>query len=402
MKVWLINATKKRVIKELRQILHAHPRYRADSENVTNKYSFEERPQRGIIVNSSSADRVRLSADNYVGRLSSFCMLAPVENAPGTTIEWVRENFNVLEQTSPRRDVFPSPPGVYNVVVKSVPDEARKVPGQFTVEPLLTERNEPLITFVSSGDKEAQISRRDLYPGSVRLWLDGRRALVSGVDYEVDHESGEITFLKETPTGSVVFADYRYVMPVQGPFLYEKEQVNLDAVPGAVIAFGDRAQDCDKQAIVITDERTDVAEVYGGKYEVTFDLICFARDSEDREKLTDYVIMKFLEIQNSLGFEGLELLDIAPGGENEEIYNNETEEYYYETSVSLSIRVDWEVYVPLPITIVRAENTSREAEQQHGYLDGSFPLDLLRSSDQLGSIGVNVSIGRDLSFERVR
>jgi len=402
MKVWLINATKKRVIKELRKILYDHPRYRSDSENVTNKYSFEERPQRGIIVNSASADRVRLSADNYVGRLSSFCMLAPVENAPGTTIEWVRENFNVLERVSPRRDVFPAPSGVYNILVNSVPDEARKVPGEFVVEPLLTEINEPLITFTSSGDKEAQISRRNLYPGSVRLWLDGRRALVPGTDFITDYETGEVTFLKETPTGGVIYADYRYVMPTQGPFHYEREQVNLDAVPGVVIAFGDRPQECDKQCVVVTDERTDVAEVYGGKYEVAFELIVFARDAEDREKLADYVIVKVLEIQNSLGFEGLELLDIAPGGENEEVYNSDTDEYYYETTVSLSLRVDWEVYVPLPITVIRAENTSRAAEVEHGYLDGSYPLDLLRSTGQLGAAGVGVSIGRDLTYERVR
>ncbi len=402
MKVWLINATKERVIKELRQILQAHPRYRADSENVTNKYSFPERPQRGIIVNSASADRVKLSADNYVGRLSSFVMLAPTGNSPGTTVEWVRENFNVLEQTSPKRDVFPSPPGVYTIRVNTLPDEARNVPGQFVIDPVLTETNEPLITFTTAGDKEAQISRGNIYPGSVRLWLDGKRALVPNVDYTVDDATGEVTFLKDTPTGSVVYADYRYIMPRQGPFFFEKEKVNLDVIPGAVIAFGDRAQDGDCQSVVVTEERTDVAEVYGGKYEVNFELVVFARDAEDREKLTDYVIIKFLEIQNSLGFEGLELLDISPGGESEEIYNSETEEYYYETSVSLSLRVDWEIYVPLPVVISRTEMTSRESELQTGYLDGTYTLDMLQKTDSLGALGINLSVGRELSFERVR
>jgi hypothetical protein len=402
MKVWLINATKKRVIKEVRKILYDHPRYRADSENVVNKYSFEERPQRGVIVNSASADRVRLSADNYVGRLSSFVMLAPVENAPGTTLEWVRENFTVLESVSPKRDVFPSPPGVYNITIKSVPDEAHRTPGEFVVDPLLTETNEPLIRFQSAGDKEAQLSRGHIYPGSVRLWLDGRRGLVPGVDFIVDHDTGEITFLRDTPTGGFIYADYRYVMPQQGPFQYQREQVNLDAIPGAILAFGDRPQDCDKQCVQVTDERTDVAEIYGGKYEVAFELTVFSRDAEDREKLSDYITIKLLEIQNSLGFEGLELLDIAPGGESEEIYNAETDEYYYEMTLSLSLRVDWEVHVPLPVTVSRAETTSQVAEQEHGYLDGSYPLDLLRNADQLGVIGYNVAIGRDLTFERVR
>lgn len=402
MKVWLINATKKRVIREIRKILHDHPRYRADSENVVNKYSFEERPQRGVIVNSASADRVKLSADNYVGRLSSFVMLAPVENAPGTTLEWVRENFNVLEQVSPRRDVFPAPSGVYNITIKSVPDEARSTPGEFVVDPLLTETNEPLIRFSSSGDRDAQLSRGHIYPGSVRLWLDGRRGLVPGVDFVVDHDTGEVTFLRDTPTGGIIYADYRYVMPQQGPFQYSREQVHLDAIPGAILAFGDRPQDCDKQCVVVTEERTDVAEVYGGKYEVNFELTVFSRDSEDREKLSDYITIKVLEIQNALGFEGLELLDISPGGESEEIYNAETDEYYYEMTLSLALRVDWEIHIPLPVTVSRAETTSQAAEQEHGYLDGSYPLDLLKHADQLGAIGVNVAIGRDLTFERIR
>ena len=72
---WMTNATKKRIIREIRQILYDHPRYRADYQNVQNKYSFSERPQRGVIINSTSGDRVRLSADNYMGCLSSFCML---------------------------------------------------------------------------------------------------------------------------------------------------------------------------------------------------------------------------------------------------------------------------------------------------------------------------------------
>ena len=93
MKNFLTNPTKKRVIREIKRILYDHPRYRADSENVQNKFSFDERPQRGVIVNGTSADRVRLSADNYVGRLSSYVMLTNVENFPGTSLEWVRENY---------------------------------------------------------------------------------------------------------------------------------------------------------------------------------------------------------------------------------------------------------------------------------------------------------------------
>ncbi len=401
MKLCLTNSTKERIIREIRHILYGHPRYRPDSENVYNKYSFKERRQRGVIVNGTSADRVRLSADNYMGRLSSFCMLAPVGDHPGTTIEWVRENFNVLERVSMRRDVFPTPPGVYAITVKSLPDEARGVPGQFEVQPILTQINEPLITFTSSGDSEAQVSRDNIYPGSLRLWLDGRRPLVEDVDYSIDYSTGAVTFLRDTPTGMVVYADYRYRVDPSGPFPFEKEKVNLDAVPGVVLAFGDRCQDGDQMAVVITDERTDVAEVYGGKYEVSFDLIAFSRDSEDREKLSDYIIIKFLEIQNALGYEGIELVDIAPGGENEDVYNAGLDEYYYESTIHLSVRVDWEVYVPLPVVVSRAEMTSKASETEHGYLDGTYVLDMLKLGGPLDVVGFPGTLGGRPFFERL-
>lgn len=401
---WMTNVTKKRIIREIRQILYDHPRYRADHQNVVNKYSFKERPQRGVIVNSTSGDRVRLSADNYMGCLSSFCMLTWVHEKPGTTLEWVRENNNLLEQISPKRDVFPSPPGVYFIDIKKVPDEARTVPGEFTVEPVLTVSNEPIILFSSSGITEAQISRDNLYNGSVRLWLDGRKQLIRGVDYNVDEASGAITFLRPTPTGYAVHADYRYTTGVLGPYYFNRGESNVDAIPGAVLAFGDRCQECDTQAIVITDERTDVANVYGGKFEISFELIAFVKgDAEDREKLSDYIIHSILNIQNRLGYEGLELLDISPGGENEEIYNAEDDTYYYESSISLSIRVDWETWIPLPIVIERAELTSRDAEQMFGWMSGDTPDDLLQASSSfVGLDNIPVVVGKQIYFERMR
>ena len=123
MKNWLTNATKKRIIQEIKKILYEHPRYRDDSNNVTAQYAFTQRPQRGVIINNTTADRIRLQADNYIGRLSSFCMLAPVKDQPGTSLEWVRENFNILEQVKHDRSVFPSPPGVYIVTIQTVPDD---------------------------------------------------------------------------------------------------------------------------------------------------------------------------------------------------------------------------------------------------------------------------------------
>src|ERR1700735_1014195 len=268
----MTNALKKRMIRELRKILYDHPRYRLDSNNVQNKFSFEERPQRGIIVNNASADQVKLSADNFMGVMNSFVMLTNVENKSGNTLEWAHENALLLGQYSPRRDIFPSPPGVYILEVTRLPDDAHSVPGLFTIEPFLFVENEPLITFSSSSYFEAQLTHDCVYPGSLRLWLNNRRALLPTTDFSVDYETGAVTFLRATPTGGTIHADYYYKIESQGPFPFDYEASNETAIPGTVLAFGDRAELGDQMAIKIGSRRREVANVFGGKFETTFEL----------------------------------------------------------------------------------------------------------------------------------
>lgn len=402
MKNFLSNPIKKRIIEEIKGILASHPKYKDSVDGVQNKFSFEERPQRGVIVNNLSADKMALSADNYIGRLNSFCMLAKVENKPGTTLEWIRENVPLLESISPRRDIFPSHPGSYVISIKSIPDISSDIPGKFTVEPILEVIAEPLLVFQDSDSSDAQLTREGIYPGSVRLWLDGKRALLPGIDFSIDYESGLITFLKSTPAGSFVSADYKYRIPTQGPFPFYSEREDHTSIPGVVLAFGDRFQLGDEQAIVITDRRVEVAEVYGGKFEINLDLLAFTRDSTDREKFSSYIITKFLEIQNDLGNDGIDLLDISPGGEDEETYIEGSDDLYYESSISLSLRVDWELNYPLPVSVWRAEMTSKTKETSTGYLDGSFVLDSLRVGDNLDILAAKTYIGRKTTFEFIR
>ena len=405
MKNWLTSATKERVIHELRQILRAHPKYEKDSENVQNKFSFEQQPQRGIIVNNTTADMVRLAADNYVGQLKSFVMLAPVKNYHGTSLEWVHENFTILEGISPDRSVFPISPGVYIVKVVTLPNDARNIPGQFTVDPITTVLNEPLIFFTSSIDQYARLSYPNVYQGSVRLSLNNKRALIPGVDYSVNYlaedNTTEITFLQPTPAGDSVYANYRYSLPQQGPYQFYRDWADTASIPGAVLAFGDRTQLNDEMAVVVTGTRTEVAEVYGGKFEVTFSLVVFARDSLERERMSDYVVAKVLERQNILGFEGLELLNISPGGESEEVYNAEIDEYYYQSEVTLSMRVDWETWIPIPMVIDRVDLTSEAQANKLGFLNNNITYDLLQVATELGVTGFPVKIGKKLTYERL-
>ncbi len=401
MKNWLTNATKKKIINEIKGVLYTHPKYRNDVNNVQNKFSFDERPQRGVIINGTSAERVRLSADNYMGTLSSFCMLTYFDQKPSYSIEWVKENNNELERLDPRRTKFPSQPGSYIITVDKLPDKARQVPGEFSVTPHYTVHGEPVIFFTSTSSTEGQISRDKIYPGSLRLWLDNRKQLIVNTDYTINYDTGEILFLKDVPIGYSVHADYRYEGFTTKSHYFDYEGTNISAIPGCVICFGDRIEICDKHIIVITDERTDVARIYGGKFEVSLELIAFSRDSEDREKFSDFIIHQLWDRQSSLGYEGIELIDLSPGGENEEVYNETDDSYFYESSISLSLRVDWETWIPLPAVVSRTELVSKSAEDEKGWLDGTLDLDLVKTSNLLNSQSLPVLIGKHLSFERI-
>lgn len=397
MKNWLTNATKTRVIGELRKILLSHPLYADSAKDVRNKFSFPERPNRGVIVNSTSADRVKLSSDNYVGRIKSFCMLTWFQNFPGTSIEWVTENKTVLESVDPTRSVFPAHPGVYLIEIKSVPDLAKDIPGEFEVEVIKTVFDEYLLVFGSDNDLFASLSNTGVYEGSLSLWLDGKIKLIEGSDYSFDIDKNEIVFLLPTISGSYVVADYRYSDGIKTAYPFKANESNISAIPGATIAFGERCVVGDKQAVVVTDQRVETADVYGGKFEINFELIAFTRDSEDREKFSDYIVVKFLELQNQLGFEGLELLEITPAGESEESFNDTSDEYWYDSSISLSLRVDWETYSPLPISLSYITLSTPEQEKI-----GRMNKDVKTSINAVVNPEViPVAIGRELTFERL-
>jgi len=87
---FLVNATKNRVISELKEAFACHPNFK-DLE-VLNKFPYEERLQEGIIIRNSSAGRVPLSADNFQGSVCGYTAVAGHSGSPSKSIEWVRED----------------------------------------------------------------------------------------------------------------------------------------------------------------------------------------------------------------------------------------------------------------------------------------------------------------------
>jgi hypothetical protein len=86
---YLIGALKRRLILELQDSFSRHAIYQKITPFIQNKFAFSERPQFGIVVKGSSANKVQLSADNFIGTVQSHVMLAYVDQ-PAHPIEWHR------------------------------------------------------------------------------------------------------------------------------------------------------------------------------------------------------------------------------------------------------------------------------------------------------------------------
>lgn len=376
---WMTHHTKRRFMAELKSMLQNHPRYVEDVQNVVNKFGYKERASRGIIINSTSAERVRLSADNYIGRQKSFVVMSPYRNSKGTSIEFVNENMPALEAINPNRNVFPTPPGFFVISIDSLPNDGTGEPGYFTLKQYLSAEDPSLLTFNDSRDFIAYLSHQNIYPGSVQIYFDDRIRLIPDVDYTVDYGTSEIRFLKDTPTGYTVSAKYRHGYGEDRKLEFHRNAYQTEIVPGVVLAFGDRATIGDQVSIRINESRVETADVYGGKFEVNLELLTYSKDASDREQLVDYVTTSILGRQMALIDSGIELMEVSPGSDAEETFNPETDEYYYEQSISVQLRVDWMIMIPLMLDNVDIEMTSAEMDRTRGHLDGTYTYDLLKA-----------------------
>lgn len=87
---YLINATKHRVILELKDVFSRHPAYK--NLEIYNRFPYTERIQEGVVVKNSSASRMPLSADNFQGSVYSLTTFAKHKDNKGLSLEWVKED----------------------------------------------------------------------------------------------------------------------------------------------------------------------------------------------------------------------------------------------------------------------------------------------------------------------
>lgn len=386
---YLVQALKRRLILELKDSFGRHPVYQKITPFIQNRFSFEERPQYGIVVKGSSTSKVVLSGDNFVGNLQSHVMLAYV-GQEANPIEWVREDLKVVA----KHRGMPTLPGVYYIEILSAPTNPGES-GYFIVDPLLTVNDEPVLLFQSGVEREAQLQRAPA-PNTLRLFENRNYLLREGVDYTVNYQTGAISLISTFGSGSTLSADYRYPGDSIGPVEFMWNTANSTTLPGVVMAFGKRAEAQQKVAVVVYSDRVDAALVYGGKNEVSFDLDVIARDPTQMEEISDLVQMYLVKRKSSLEFEGIELLDVAMGGEGEELADEAGENFFYQASMSVQLRADWEFHVPLPLTISKVTPVRHE-----GGVDPNGQSGILQVAGDLFFLSQDAVTRRSDDYERI-
>jgi hypothetical protein len=331
---FLTEATRRRFIKELRGYWSLHPRYQDLVDNIQGKYSFEERPQFGIILKTGSATKVQFSPDNYMGVVQSYVALARIPGYIGVSVEWVREDSLAIVANKGR---FPAPAGVYYCEMTGE--------DEFHIDPLLDVRDERVtMTNLSEGSIQ-----NVPFAGSLRVFeMPSGRLLRPGVDYFVQPD--EVTILLATPllSGQALSSDYRYAGISTGPWKVEPQAGINKAIPGVVMVFGRRYQKGDRWAILISEKRESAYLEYGGKWELSIDIDIIARDVNSQAEISDQTTMFLWAIlRPQLSTEGLEIMDVSMGGESEEVYDENGDDYFYTSSISLTVQTDWFMMVPI-------------------------------------------------------
>jgi hypothetical protein len=342
---FLTSALVNRIIKELRGFWGTNPKYPDIVTNIQGKYSFETRPQHGIVVKVGSANHVRLAADNFMGTIQSYVALSKVVGYQGVSCEWVREDSLALQGNN---GSFPSPAGVYYVEMTEN--------DQFYVDPLLEVRNER-VTMLSASEGVLQ---QTPYTNSLRLVeVPSGRLLVLDTDYTLGTDGMTVYLVSPLPSRFALSATYRYAGTTTGPWEAKPYMGYNKAIPGVVMVFGHRGVKGDRFAVLVNPTREDAYLEYGGKWDLTVDIDIIARDPYAQRELADMSAMfLWAQLRNNIIDQGLDITDVSMGGEVEEVFDENADDYFYNSSISMTLQTDWFSFIPLaPRILTVAQET---------------------------------------------
>lgn len=363
---------------ELRHFWALHPKYKDLVNNIQGKYSFEERPQHGIIVKTSGGNHVILSPDHYVGVVESYTYLARVQNYPGVAIEWVREDPVAIQKNG---GVFPSPPGVYYIELTEEEE--------FYVDPLYDVQHEQ-VTMLSQTHGQVQ---NPFLKGTLRLYeAPSGFLLTEGINYTSDPQTGLITLTTALTGGRWLSADYRYPGSSSGPHKIYPMHANNAVIPGVVLAFGHRNGKGDRLAVVVQSTREAAALEYGGQWSISLDFDVMARDVFAQQEILDFSVMFIMGVlRGRLSTEGIEMQDISLGGESEEVHDENGDDYFYNASFSLTVQTEWSIHVPVGPQLRRVLPFTTDQARAYSTL----------TDDEIAKVNTNIQLLESLGLEAV-
>lgn len=338
-----IHELKVKVISYLKERLSGHPLFK-NTQIVYNHHPDLEREKTSILVTGSSADYIRLSPDNFLTTECGTVSLATVDVQPGKFIHWATKNCT--EQLP--AGVDPVDPGVYYLRVTEVCEQDR----EFTVAVKVLRRvDDEEVLFNYAGESQVLLEVAPMRGCSLSL-RENHRRLEPDVDYTLDENTGVITFVpgKEPTLGTRILATYTYI---DTSVTYGPEQVNfntasLSLLPGVIVAFSDNPIVGDTMVVIVTEEREQVALVFGGRVGITLNFQTKAMDTPTAEKIADLVVTELQgPIKMRLELEDIPTSEIDISGESQDMEDATEGNPAYFFDLSANYETEWHYRVPL-------------------------------------------------------
>jgi len=369
------NALKKKLTLIFQEIFDKHPIF--NKTQVFTKFPDEERPKFALLIRSASGSSQKLGMDNYGGIKHAFSSLANLVDTKGNSIEWVRDDTRNLKNISA--------PGFY--IVNMIEEK------RFTVDPILLIDNESLNMVIVAGKDGAILKNTPVNPDSEVIMAQDNIILKRGIEYTIDYSNGNIIFTDPVQDLGTLSADYQCLVEQLGPFDIDYYMANNTAIPGVIMAFGDRLRQGDEQVVVVDKESREAAKIFTGRWTMSIDLIGISQDPDQQERLVDYAVSTFwAEYQHKLTEEGIAIGDFSLSGESEDMELEVPEEYFYTGGISFTMETDWELEVPL-ISEVRNVNISLGLDslkktltnqKEQLFVENQFDNRMINSGHQVG------------------
>jgi hypothetical protein len=333
-------AVRDRVIRELRGFWSDHPRYPNFAQNIQGKYAFDERPQFGMIVKTGGASNVILDSNNFIGTVEGYVSLAQFPNKPYLgSVEWVREDPMV----SPSEMT----PGIYHLTIFETDGvDPTKRAHDVYYERYRRVREDAL---VFQSDTEIILSGEPI-ENSLRVLENPSQRFLGLTEYVL--EGNKITLTEASPRGTSLYVTYTEKMEREGPFRVEPSRAYREIIKGATIVFGRRLQHNDECAVIVAEEREEISHEYGGRWDVSLDIDIIARDVHSQADISDQTaVWIWSTLRPKFASMGMELSDVSLGGEAEEVYDDNGDDYFFTASISFTMQVDWFIHFPLLVPI---------------------------------------------------